>query len=339
MLPDVSEELFHRYLNGTATAPEAEAVRAWLARPAHQLLAQHWMQQHWEGLPLTPAPAAEEPDYSALLGSLHQRLGFEQETPQRYLEPRAVPLWRRWAAAAAVVGTVAGGGWLLYQQRGPTPQEVATEYGQMRMVKLPDGSEVTLNGHSKLRYAAQWSPSKPREVWLDGEGYFSVTHKTNNQRFLVHTQGGFNVEVLGTQFTVCRRRDQARVVLVSGKVRVDFDDQRPDLVMRPGDLVETRDAVPGAVVRQVRTAPYAAWKDSRLVLDETTIAELATRLQDTYGIEVVVATPELNQRKVTGSMAVRDLDVVLQALEETFDLKATRSGNRITLADDTPATN
>lgn len=333
MLPDVTEELFHKYLNGTATAIEAEAVRAWLARPAHQLLAQHWMQQHWESLPLPPAPAAEEPNYNTLLGSLHQQLGFDAPA----YEPRVVPMWRRWAAAAAVVGAVAGSGWLLYQQRGPVPQEVATEYGQMRTVKLPDGSEVTLNGHSKLRYAAQWISNRPREVWLDGEGYFSVTHKANNQRFLVHTQGGFNVEVLGTQFTVCRRRDQARVVLVSGKVRVDFDDQRPDLTMRPGDLVETRDAVPGAVVRHVRTAPYAAWKDSRLVLDETTIAELATRLQDTYGIEVVVATPELNQRKVTGSMAVRDLDVVLQALEETFDLKATRTGNRITLADDTPA--
>jgi transmembrane sensor len=335
MLADVTEELFYKYLNGTATAAEAELVRAWLARPAHQLLAQHWMQQHWEGLSLTPAPAAEAPNYNALLSSLHQRLGFDQKTPM-YLVPRVVPLWRRWAAAAAVVGTVAGG-WMLYQQRGPAPQEVATKYGQMRVVKLPDGSEVTLNGHSKLRYATQWSPNRPREVWLDGEGYFSVTHQANNQRFLVHTQAGFNVEVLGTQFTVCRRRDQARVVLVSGKVRVDFDDQRPDLTMRPGDLVETRDAVPGAVVRQVRTAPYAAWKDSRLVLDETTIAELATRLQDTYGIEVVVATPELNQRKVTGAMAVRDLDVVLQALEETFDLKATRNGNRITLADNSPA--
>ena len=45
-----------------------------------------------------------------------------------------------------------------------------------------DGSEATLNGHSSLRYAARWAASKPREVWLDGEGYFSVTHQPNNQR-------------------------------------------------------------------------------------------------------------------------------------------------------------
>jgi ferric-dicitrate binding protein FerR (iron transport regulator) len=333
MLTDVTEELFYNYLQGTSTAAETEAVQAWLAQPAHQLLAQHWMQQHWEALAARPTlmPAAEEPDYNMLLNGLHQQLGFAPL--QRYQHPQPAPAWRRWAAAAALAGTVVGGSWLLYQQRTPAPLEYATAYGQTHLVHLPDGSEVTLNGHSRLRYAAQWKPDQPREVWLDGEGYFSVKHQVNNQHFVVHTQAGFNVEVLGTQFTVCRRRDQARVVLVSGKVRVDFDDQRPDLIMKPGELVETRDAVPGAVVRQVHTAPYAAWKDARLVLDETTIAELAARLQDTYGIEVVVATPELNQRKVTGSMAVRDLDVVLQALEESFQLKATRTGNRITLAD------
>lgn len=334
MQPDVTLYLFERYVQGTATEAEAAAVKSWLAQPANQLLAQYWMQQHWERMAAAPAPAAEEPDYDALLGRLHQNLGFGQEAAP-YLEAQPAPAWRRWAMAASVAAAVAGGGWLLHTQRAAAPLEVATNYGQTQMVKLPDGSEVTLNGHSKLRYAAHWAKDKPREVWLDGEGYFSVQHLPNHQRFLVHTQAGFNVEVLGTQFTVYRRREQARVVLLSGKVRVDFDDeQRTDLIMKPGELVETKDALPGAVVHKtVRTAPYAAWKNAQLVLDETTIAELATRLQDTYGVEVVVATPELNQRKVTGTMPVRDLDVLLLALEETFHLKATREANRITLAD------
>jgi transmembrane sensor len=194
-----------------------------------------------------------------------------------------------------------------------------------------------LNGHSTLRYPAAWTPGKPREVWLDGEAYFSVQHRPDNQRFLVHTTAGFNVEVLGTKFTVSRRRDQGRVVLLSGKVRVSFHDhQHPDLILKPGQLVETREIKPAQPIvtafRAVHTAPYASWKDAELVLDETTIAELATRLQDTYGLEVVVATPELNQLKVTGTVPVSDLNVLLQSLEETFHLQATRQGNRLTLS-------
>lgn len=331
MLPEITQDQFNRYVQHTATPQEAEAVRAWLAQPANQLLAQHWMRQHWDVLAEQPAqPVADEPDYEQLLVGLHEQLGFGREEL-----PTGSPWWRRWAAAAAVALTVGTGGWLLYSQRAAAPLELATDYGQTRTVRLPDGSEVTLNGHSKLHYAPKWSPDAPREVWLEGEAYFSVTHQANHQRFLVHTQAGFNVEVLGTKFTVYRRREQARVVLLSGKVRVDFDDQqRRDVILKPGELVETRDAQPQAVVhKSVRTAPYASWKDARLVLDETTIGELATRLQDTYGITVEVQTPGLTERRVTGSMPISDLDVLLQALEEAFNLRATREGNRIILAD------
>jgi transmembrane sensor len=151
----------------------------------------------------------------------------------------------------------------------------------------------------------------------------------------VHTSAGLQVEVLGTKFVVARRRDQTRVVLLSGKVRVEFDDhQRPDVLLRPGELVETTDDQPALLThKKVHTAPYAAWKDAELVLDETTIAELATRLHDTYGLDVVVTTPELNRRRVTGTVPVSELPILLQALEETFQLRAIRQGNRLTLAE------
>jgi transmembrane sensor len=335
MLPSITEEIFQRHVSGQATPAETADVQVWLAEPTNQPQAQVWMQRHWDTLAATPLaqqPAVQEPDYDVMLNSLHLKLGFGE--PERYVAP-AAPRWRQWAAAAALAGTVAGGGWLLYSQRTTAPLEIATAYGQVDTIKLPDGSEATLNGHSTLRYANSWAANKPREVWLDGEGYFSVKHQPNNQRFVVHTRAGFAVEVLGTKFTVYRRRDQARVVLLSGKVRVDFDDQqRPDVILKPGELLETRDAQPlAAVHKAVRTAPYAAWKDAQLVLDETSIAELATRLQDTYGMEVVVSDPELAQRRMTGTVPVSDLDVLLLALQETFHLKATREAGRIVLAD------
>jgi transmembrane sensor len=334
MTPAITQVLFTAYVRGTASAADAVAVRAWLAQPANQLLAQYWMHQHWDQLaaqPFLPA-AAEEPDYDMLLARLRPQLA--PTAPRHW----ATPQWPRWVAAASFAGLLAGGGWLWYSQRPLEPLTMATAFGQLRTITLSDSSQVTLNGHSKLRYAASWAPGKPREVWLDGEGYFSIKHKANNQRFLVHTSAGLQVEVLGTKFVVARRREQTRVVLLSGKVRVEFDDhQQPDVIMRPGELVEAQDAhstQPTLVVHQkVRTAPYAAWKDAKLVLDETSIAELATRLQDTYGLQVVVSTPELNRRRVTGTVPVRELGTLLQALEETFHLQAIRQGNQLTLAE------
>jgi ferric-dicitrate binding protein FerR (iron transport regulator) len=332
---DITQTLFIAYVQGTASAAEATTVRTWLTQPANQLLAQQWMLQHWEGMDAQAVTTIEEPDYEAILTRLHGQLGFESRRPAA----APAPVWRRWAAAAAVVGTLLGGGSWLLTHRAPATQTLATAYGQTRTVQLADGTSVTLNGHSTLRYPAAWTPGKPREVWLDGEGYFAVQHQADNQRFVVHTTAGFNVEVLGTKFTVSRRQDRGRVVLLSGKVRVHFDDrQKPDVLLAPGELVETREVQPAQPVvtayRKVRTASaYASWKDAQLVLDETTISELAARLQDTYGLEVEVDTPELNQRKVTGTLPVRDLDVLLQSLEETLHLKATRQGNHLTLTE------
>jgi len=340
MDPAITLELFTAYVQGTASAAQAASVRAWLAQPASQPVAQLWMRLHWDELDAAPALVVDAPDYEALLTTLHEQLHFSQ--PYRSLAPAApvAPRWRRWAAAAAVAGTLLGGGswWLLTHQAAPATQRYATAYGQTRTVRLPDGSSVMLNGHSALRYPAAWAAGQPREVWLDGEGYFAVQHQADNQRFVVHTAAGFNVEVLGTQFTVSRRRDQGRVVLLSGKVRVHFDNrQQPDVILKPGELVETREVQPAQPVvtayRAVRTAPYASWKDAQLVLDETTIAELATRLHDTYGLVVEVATPELNRRRVTGTVPVRDLTVLLQSLEEIFHLQATRQGNHLTLTE------
>ena len=331
MTPEITQNLVLTYVRGTATPAEAEAIRAWLAQPANQFLARHWMQQHWDALaPAAPLPLADEPDYEDLLQ--RTRLRLAPAVPRLAAPARA---WRRWAAAAGLAAAAAGGGLYYGRHRAPAPLAVATPYGQTRALTLSDGSRVTLNGHSTLRYAAAWQPDRPREVWLNGEGFFEVQHQANNQRFLVHTTAGLQVEVLGTKFVVARRRDQTRVVLLSGKVRVEFEDhQQPDVILRPGELVETHDDRPALVTHQrVHTAPYAAWKDAQLVLDETTMAELATRLHDTYGLDVVVTTPELNRRRMTGTVPVGDLPTLLQALEETFHLQATRRGNQLILAE------
>lgn len=330
-LNSIDKQTFTRYLHNDVTPAEVAAVRTWLLAPGNQLVAEYWMREHWNALEVAPAATAAlpEPNYELLLSELHQRLGFGEAVETA---SRGASRWPYWAAAAAAVATLAAGvAWQQLGHRTPAaPTAFTTPYGRTRLVHLPDGSAVTLNAHSTLRYAMPASASQPREVWLDGEAYFAVQHQPNNQRFIVHTTAGLQVEVLGTRFTVYRRGNQARVVLLSGKVRVDFADQRPDVLMKPGELVETQDSTPTRLIHKpVRPDTYSAWKDDKLVLDETTMEELASRLHDTYGLEVTVASPELRQRRMTGTVPVQDLDVLLAALEETFHLKAERQQNHL----------
>ena len=336
-----------RYIQGEASLEEAKAMRAWLKEPANKVVAEHWMGQYMTSLETNEQPDPLPFDYTGMQASLGQRLGFDRPTAATRPAPTT---WYRWAAAAALVGVAAGVGGRLYWQQheqpgtrtmqvaaaasAAGPVQYATSNGQTREVQLPDGSTVTLNANSTLRYAANWKSTTPREVWLDGEAYFSVKHLANHQRFRVHTSGNFNVEVLGTKFTVYRRHAQERVVLLSGKVRVDFNDHhQPDVILKPGELLQTADAAPKQVVHKAVRAPtYAAWKDSRLMLDDLPIADLATQLRDTYGVEVVVQDSALSRQTITGTVPLGDLNLLCQALQATFSIKVARQGQRILLS-------
>jgi ferric-dicitrate binding protein FerR (iron transport regulator) len=312
---EITPELLRRYVRDACTPAEALAVAHWLADPAHAEQARFWLQPDWDAPPRAPDLPNER--LETLLGQLHERL---DERPVR-------PLRRRWwaasvriaaAVAAVVVGTLA---WKNRAAEVPFRTE-RTAYGQTRTVALPDGSTVTLNGHSSVRYAATWAAEVPREVWLEGEAYFRVRHRANDQKFQVHTDLPFVVEVLGTEFTVSERSKQTRVVLNSGKIRLDFDQQRqPDVVLKPGELVEFRGTTERFVRRTVNPERYSSWKDRRLLFDETPLTEVAEILRETHGLRVVFADETLADRRVTGTLPAENLDLLRTALEQSFGLR------------------
>lgn len=82
-------------------------------------------------------------------------------------------------AAAAMFAIV----WLLNPNLFSGQLSYSTGYGETAQLLLPDGSEVSLNGHSSLHYPASWRNTADREVWLEGEAFFKITKKENHQKF------------------------------------------------------------------------------------------------------------------------------------------------------------
>ncbi|MES1161109.1 MAG: hypothetical protein ABUM51_10155, partial [Bacteroidota bacterium] len=69
----------------------------------------------------------------------------------------ALPLYkdRRWIAAASILILFTAGLLVTRAIRHRQP-EVNTAYGQISRQQLPDGTEVTMNANSKLRYSTEW---------------------------------------------------------------------------------------------------------------------------------------------------------------------------------------
>jgi ferric-dicitrate binding protein FerR (iron transport regulator) len=240
---------------------------------------------------------------------------------------RRPPRWQGWAAAAVVaLLLLAGGAW--YRAGRPAGEtQYATAFGQTRTVTLPDGSRVLLNANSRLRAAARWTDGARREVWLEGEAFFTVAKKkaapdrgTEGAKFVVHT-GQVDVEVLGTRFNVTNRRGQTTVTLNEGKVKLEEGALGGPVIMQPGELVRLGRDGRTLVRKKVNPGQYSSWTENRYVFDDTPLAEIAQRIEDTYGLPVVLKKPGLAQRTFTATIPTKNLDVLLLALSEAFGME------------------
>ena len=144
----------------------------------------------------------------------------------------------RWLVAAAVIPSLLAGGWFF-----PDPviyYTMATGPNQLRSLRLPDGSIVSLNSRSSLRVPRIGYGWLSRRVALTGDAIFDVNHLANNQTFIVQATDGLEVEVLGTEFSVRSGATSAEIVLKRGNVNLHYKTENQlvqDLLMKPGDRV------------------------------------------------------------------------------------------------------
>jgi ferric-dicitrate binding protein FerR (iron transport regulator) len=269
----------------------------------------------------------------AHLDGVYATLEAPRERPLQAVNRRP-SRWLAWAAAAVVaLVLLAAGAWYRTERPAGTAQ-YATGYGQTRTVTLPDGSRVLLNANSRLRTPARWAAGATREVWLEGEAFFRVTKKestprgTGEARFVVHT-GQVDVAVLGTQFNVTNRRGQTTVTLNEGKVKLEEGALDRAVVMAPGELVRLGGDGRTLVRKKVNPGQYSSWTENRYVFDDTPLADIAQRIEDTYGVPVVLATPGLAERTFSATIPTKNLDVLLLALSEAFGMEIEKHQTKI----------
>jgi len=228
-----------------------------------------------------------------------------------------------WMAAAAVLVLATGiygvQYWLLHQS------ELNTAYGEIKDNKLPDGTEVMVNADSRVRYSSGWKDGKDREVWLTGEAYFHVRKTPLKSRFIVHA-GQFDIIVTGTRFNVVNRQGKANVMLQEGSVILHTPGGK-EFKMTPGDFVEYNNDQ--LAKRSVKSDSVIAWKDHRLSFNNTSLREVAAIIKEQYGVTVRLTDETMESKTITGIMSNDNLDVLLQSLALSLDVKVTRQSDEV----------
>lgn len=269
------------------------------------------------------SPVSDE-QVAAALARLNNAIAAESN------KTKVIGINRRkiWYAAAAVVlaGILTISVKFLVNTAGK-PQ-LATNYGQIKQEKLPDGTEIILNANSKLTYPKVWKEDADREVWIKGEAFFHVKKTAHRNKFIVHTDA-FDIEVTGTSFDVINRNGKSSIVLKEGSVKIHRPGQAT-ILMKPGDFVEF--ANEQIQKKTVTKQDYLAWTESKLVFDNTSLKDVADIITQHYGIEVKLADNNLSDKTITGIMPNDNLDVLLQSLEATQEFIIQRTNNAITIA-------
>jgi transmembrane sensor len=198
-----------------------------------------------------------------------------------------------------------------------TWQEIHSPVGMRSHVVLPDGTNLWLNAGSQLRYSIPFIREN-REVELSGEAFLDVV-KNEQSPFVVRTENT-SVEVLGTQFNVNAypETEQIQITLKEGKVKFRF--QGDDGVfkyseLKSNDLLEF-DKTDKTVIREnTNIEKYIAWHQNIMILDDTSMPELAGLLEQWYGVKVVIASEEIRRYKFTTTFDNEPLHRVLELLE------------------------
>jgi len=204
---------------------------------------------------------------------------------------------------------------------------VNTPKGGRYDVVLPDGTRVSLNAASSLRFPLTF-PAGERRVTLDGEGYFEVA-KDAKRPFKVYSANQV-VRVLGTHFNISSYADEPLVkttllegsVMVSGKNRV---------VLRPGEQAQGNRTADSFKVLQVDTENELAWKNDMFFFENEPISEIMKEISRWYDVEIVYQDAP-GDKKIWGSInRFSDLSKVLAIIELTGNVHFKTEGRRITV--------
>jgi transmembrane sensor len=322
-----------RYLAGDASPDVERAVREWIAAdPTRAMFLRELQRAH-------DTTETERWNTDAAWAKFTARIKGASRFP--------LPASHRWYAtpvriAAALLLTV--GAYATWQVVKPSRgqqtamRELATPNGQRATATLGDGSRVILNAGSRLRYPADFSHG-PRDVYLEGEAYFEVTHNAARP-FRVHARDGVAHD-LGTRFTVRAYPELPRVDVVVTDGRVSLRRDQPtatdSVVLGPGQLGRLQESGPPAVVPGVDVAAYTGWTGGSLVLEGFTLEEALPQLERWFDVDIRVADRALASRRIYARFRDETLTQVLDALSLALGARYERTGRVVTLHPAAPA--
>jgi ferric-dicitrate binding protein FerR (iron transport regulator) len=329
------DELLVKFLLGEASKEEASEAGNWIAASPENQRYFAEFKMIWESSRELAARSTVnvEAAWERMKGKIEERekRGTEEKTGEREkggiegksLLRRMGIEWRRAAAILVVVlaGTIT---WLIYRQWTSSDQIEIASTNESRKEALPDGSVITMNKGTSVRYPARFSGNK-RTVELKGEAFFDV--KPDFRKPFEVTVNELTITVLGTSFNI-RESDTATVIIVeTGLVRVSDGEQVIELAK--GEKTTIRKNIRTWLKDNQSDKLYQYYRTRSFNCDNTPLWKLVEVLNEAYDTNIVISNPAIKNTPITTVFEDQPLEEILSIIGQTLDITITRKDDII----------
>ena len=261
----------------------------------------------------------EDQDFFVDTEAAWQKVNAKRKKPKSIYIARPFYKWMAVAAAVAVLIGLA----IFFYKPANSLYTLTSGANTIKTIHLADGSVITLNHNSSLEYHAEMA--KKRNVKLSGEAFFEVA-KDAAHPFVIETKNG-TVKVLGTAFNVSVAGSNTKVNVRTGKVEISNGNNKIVLVAGEEGFVSAQKAEKSKKPDE----NFLAWKEKKLIFNETDFADVITALQEYYKTTITVNRNAVVNCKVTTTFTSETLTEALDELKLLLHFKYDKTPDGVSI--------
>lgn len=324
-LKSAPDNLLVKYLLGEATETETEQVTDWIDADADNKKYFDQFRLIWDESKQFAARSEVTAE-----DAWNRFMDRAKEVSPQNTTPKTIPLrsFFTWTRAAALIGAVLGIGLLAYfiNDGFYSTQLIASNETSLTTT-LPDGSVVTLNKHSSLRYRKAFNGDK-RNVTLEGEGFFNVA--PNKSKPFIIAADEARITVVGTSFNVKSSAEKTEVVVETGIVEVAKNSYTVNV--NPHEKATVIKGQVQPLKQNNQDVLYKYYRSKEFVCDGTPLWRLVEVLNEAYAASIIIEDEKLKNLPLNTTFRNDSLEDILNVLTATFpEVQVVHSDGRIIL--------
>ena len=325
-------ELFIKYLNNELNEHEDITLQSWLkANPEHSVIFDEY-KSTWNLMDKVKdvANINLEKEWS-------KQKNFSNIESGKFITEEDLAKSRfQWSfskIAAVFVVLILSAATIYYILPQFTQEKIASNT-EIRQLVLPDGSEVTLNINSKIKYPTTFD-KKERKVFIEGEAFFDVT-RNPDAPFKITTPEAV-IEVLGTSFNVSAydTNEEVEVVVTEGTVALSS-------IVNPENRIILESGVKGIynhsnnyLVKKTNSdINFMAWKTGKIIFENDSLSKVLNTIGKIYSKHIILENKDLGKCTLTVTFEKQSLESVLNVIESTLNVELEQEDEAITVSGD-----